>query len=83
MLNGTGNYRIRHSRKRARSIILAIRQTRGKRVEGSVAGLEAAAGFVEGAELDGDAGADADEGREGAFVEGEGAFGSVDCAGCC
>ena len=39
-----------------------------------VAFLEGASGVVEGAELDGDAGADADEWGEGAFVEGEGAF---------
>ena len=47
-----------------------------------VAGLELAARVVKGAELDGDAGADPDERGEGAFVEGEGAFGAVDFAGC-
>lgn len=35
---------------------------------------------MEGAELHGDAGADADEGCEGAFVEGEGPFLGVDGA---
>ena len=39
-----------------------------------VAGFEGAAGVVEAAELDGDAGADSDERGEGAFVEGGGAF---------
>jgi len=39
-----------------------------------VEGLEVTARKVEGAELDGDAGADAEEGGEGAFVEGERAF---------
>lgn len=36
---------------------------------------------MEGAELDGDAGADADEGGEGAFVERKGPFRGVDGAG--
>lgn len=45
---------------------------------GFVAVFEVATGLVEGAELDGDTGADADEGRESAFVEGEGAFVLVD-----
>lgn len=44
-------------------------------------GFEAAASGVEGAELDRHARADADEGREGAFVEGEGAFFLVDGLG--
>lgn len=39
-----------------------------------VARLEPPPGGVEGAELDGDAGADADEGRQGALVEGQGAL---------
>ena len=43
--------------------------------------LESAAGVVEGAELDGDAGADSDEWGEGAFVEGEGAFVGEDGGG--
>lgn len=46
-----------------------------------VALLEGAAGLVEGAELDGDAGADADERREGALVEGEAALVLVDGGG--
>ena len=47
----------------------------------SVAGLEEAASLVESAELDRDAGADADEGGEGALVEGEGALVLVDGGG--
>lgn len=44
-----------------------------------VAGFEAAAGVVEGAELDGDAGADADEGGQSSltFVCGVSCFGKV------
>lgn len=41
---------------------------------GRVLGLERATGIVVSAELDRDAGADADEGGEGSFVEGGGAF---------
>lgn len=41
---------------------------------GRVLGLESATGIVVSAELDRDAGADADEGGEGSFVEGGGAF---------
>lgn len=43
--------------------------------------FEEAARGVEGAELYGDAGADAQEGSKGAFVEGQGAFVLVD-GGC-
>src|SRR3546814_14126620 len=48
---------------------------------GGVALLEPAPRGVEGAELDGDAGADADERRESALVEGEGALVAVDGGG--
>lgn len=43
--------------------------------------FELAFGEAEGAELDGDAGTDADEGGEGAFVEGEWTFLGPDLAG--
>ena len=46
-----------------------------------VSALEVAAGLVVGAELDGDAGADADEGGEGALVEGEATLVLVDGCG--
>ena len=46
-----------------------------------VAFFESAAGVVKGTELHGDAGADADEGGEGAFVEGESAFVGEDGGG--
>lgn len=48
---------------------------------GGVAGLEPSACGVEGAELDGDAGADTNEGSQGALVEGEGTFVFVDGGG--
>jgi len=48
---------------------------------GSVAVLKPAAGGVEGTELDGDAGADAEERGEGALVEGGRALVGEDGAG--
>jgi len=59
--------------KGARQVVLAIGQL-GAAGRLLVAALEGAAGVVEGAELDRDAGADADEGGQGAFVEGGCAF---------
>jgi hypothetical protein len=53
----------------------------GERFGGAVGGLEGAFGVVEGAELHGDAGADADEGGQGAFVEGRRAFVLEDARG--
>lgn len=61
--------------------VLAVGEVGAGVAVGEVAGFEPAAGRVEGAELDGDAGADTDEGREGALVEGSGAFVLVD-GGC-
>ena len=61
---------------------LGVGQVRGRAAGGvSVAGLDPAAGLVEGAELNRDAGADADERGESALVEGEGALGLVDFGG--
>lgn len=48
---------------------------------GSVLGLERATGIVVSAELDRDAGTDSDEGGEGSFVEGGGAFFFEDLGG--
>lgn len=46
----------------AGEVVLAVRQRRGgQRGLGGVAGFEGPAGVVEGAELDGDTGADAEE----------------------
>lgn len=75
--------RVGNTGKGAGQVVLAIGEGRsgagGGSGEGVGAGqgvlpLEVAAGVVEAAELDGDAGANSDKGREGAFVEGGGAF---------
>jgi hypothetical protein len=56
------------SRKCTSGVVLAIAQARSAGFMG-IDFFELAACVVEGAELDGDAGADADEGGESAFVE--------------
>jgi hypothetical protein len=74
VLNGTGEDRVGDTGKGARGVVLAVGEGPG----GLVALLEPAAGVVEGAELDRDAGADSDERCDGALVEGQGAFVFVD-----
>jgi hypothetical protein len=75
VLDGAGEDAVGEAGKGAGRVELAVAEGGGAGgVGGEVALLEGAARVVEGAELDGDAGADADEGRESAFVEGRGAF---------
>lgn len=85
VLNRTGDNRVGNARKGASGVVLAVTEGGNSRDEGFVglgtALLEEAAGGVESAELDGDAGADAQEGSQSALVKGEGAFVFVD-AGC-
>ncbi len=66
MLNRRRQHCIRDTGKGTRGVVLGISQRAG--AGGAL--LEPAACGVEGAELDGDAGADAEEGGERAFVEG-------------
>lgn len=78
VLDGPGQDTVGHTGEGTRRGVLWVGETsRG----GGVAGLEVASGGVEGAELDGDASADADEGREGTLVEGQGTFAGVDGCG--
>lgn len=65
----------------ARREVLPVAEVGALGTGGGVALLEPAPRGVEGAELDGDAGADADERRESALVEGEGALVAVDGGG--
>lgn len=77
VLNGPREDRVGHAGEGARRRVLAV----GERARASLLGvarLEEAAGLVEGAELDGDAGPDPDEGGEGALVEGQCALVPVD-----
>jgi hypothetical protein len=80
MFNRPRNHRIRNPRERACAIELAVGEAWCE-TGCFVPVLEEALGVAETAELDGDAGADAEEGGEGAFIEGEGAFVAVD-GGC-
>ena len=63
-----------HPREGSCRVVLAVAETADPRDEPRRALLELAAGVVEGAELDGDAGTDAEERGEGALVESESAF---------
>lgn len=82
MLDGGGQDGIRDTGESARGVVLPVRQRlRGIgdlldrfALGGGVAGFEGATGVVECAELDGDAGADAEEWGESALVEGAAAF---------
>ena len=74
VLDGAGQRRVGHAGEGARREVLGV----GEGVGGLVAALEPAAGLMEGAELDRDAGADADERRERALVEGQGALLLID-----
>lgn len=82
VLYGRRQRRVGDAREGARGKVLSV--TQAVRLEarvGGVASLEPPAGGVEGTELDGDAGADAQQRREGSLVEGEGALVSVDGGG--
>lgn len=80
VLNGAGEDRVGDTGKGTCRGVLGVGEVLGV-AGGDVAALEPAAGLVEGAELDGDAGTDADERGEGAFVEGEGTLVFVDGGG--
>jgi hypothetical protein len=80
VLDGPGEHAVGDAGEGAGQVVLRVAE--GGAGEGRVAAVfEVAAGGVEGAELDGDAGADAEERGEGAFVKGEGAFVAVDGGG--
>lgn len=82
MLDRGGEDGIGDTGESARGVVLPVGQgLRGVgdlldrfALRGGVAGFEGAPGVVEGAELDGDAGADAEEWGQGALVEGAAAF---------
>ena len=74
MLDRPGDYTVGDACKGSRRVVLAVAEGADAGDEPGRAPLELAPRVVEGTELDGHAGADAEEGREGAFVEGEGAF---------
>lgn len=80
VLDGRRQHRVGNTGKRTGKEVLPVREAR---LAGGVlvACLEPAAGRVVGAKLDGDAGTDTNQRREGAFVEGERAFGLVDGRG--
>lgn len=77
MLNRARDDRVRNTGNSSRRIVLRVREA-GITVLGRVVGFKAAAGFMETAKLNGNAGTNADERREGAFVESKGTFFSVD-----
>lgn len=83
MLDGARDDRVGDAGEGARGVVLAVREggARGGAVGERVLLLEVAAGGVEAAKLDRDAGADAEERGEGALVEGEGALVAPD-GGC-
>ena len=81
MLNRARDDRVRDAGKGAGEVELPVTEIVGGRSGRQVPRFEPAAGVVEAAELNRHAGADAEEGREGAFVEGEGPFVGPDRAG--
>lgn len=80
VLDGARQRRVGHAGEGARGKVLRVAEA-GWVAAAGVAGLEPAARGVECAELDGHAGADADERRQRALVEGEGSFMLVDGSG--
>lgn len=89
MLDGGGEDGVRDTGESARGVVLPVRQglggvgdlLEGFALGGGVAGFEGATGVVECAELDGDAGADAEKRGQGALVEGAAAFVLEDLCG--
>jgi len=70
VLNRTRDNSVGEAAKRAREVELSVTEI-GRRLSGSqISSFEPAAGVVEAAELDGDAGTDAQKRCQGAFVEG-------------
>ena len=81
MLNRARNDRISNTSERSSSIVLRITEVLHHRTAAEVVLLELALGETEAGELNTDTGTDADEGSQGAFVEGEGSFFTVDLGG--
>lgn len=81
VLDGAGQRRVGHAGKGARGEVLRVAEVGRLVAVAGVASLEPAPRGVECAELHGHAGADADEGRQRALVEGERAFMLVDGGG--
>lgn len=80
VLDGARQRRVGHAGEGARGKVLRVAEG-GRVAAAGVASLEPAARGVECAELHGHAGADADERRQRALVEGEGSFMLVDGSG--
>lgn len=80
MLDGPGEHAVGDAGEGAGEVVLRVAE-RDAGEGGVPAVFEVATRGVEGAELDGDAGADAEERGEGAFVEGQGSFVAVDGGG--
>ena len=78
VLDGAGEEGVGKTRESSREVVLAVAHGFSG---GGILGFKGAAGVVVSAELDGHAGADSDEGGEGAFVEGRGAFFFEDLGG--
>ena len=78
VLDGPAEDRVGDAGEGARRGVLRVRQPGGAPAGLEVARLEVAAGCVEGAKLDRDAGTDADEGGQRALVEGQCALLLVD-----
>jgi hypothetical protein len=76
VLDGAGEDRVGDASEGTRCGVLRVRQ-----LGAVVTGLEPALCGVEGAELDGDTGADSDQRCECSLVEGEGTLVLVDCGG--
>lgn len=80
VLDGAGEDAVGDAGEGARAEVLRVAELGGPGA-GDVGVFQVAAGGVEGAELDGDAGAYAQQGGEGAFVEGGGALVAQDAGG--
>lgn len=81
VLDGARQRRVGHAGEGTGGKVLRVAEAGRAVAAAGVASLEPAARGVECAELDGHAGADADEGRQRALVEGEGALMLVDGGG--
>jgi len=69
VLDGTRDDGVGDAGEGSGEVVLRVGEAGVERCFGGVVGFQAAAGFVESTKLDGDTGADADKGSEGAFVE--------------
>lgn len=78
MLDGAGEERVGDTGESSSGVVLSVAHSLPR---GRVLRLERATGIVVSAELDGDTGADTDEGSEGSFVEGGRAFFFEDLGG--